>query len=264
MAVDEALTEGCRSGESLPVFRTFGWIPAAISFGYTQDPAEEFELATCQSHGIGLVRRLTGGRAVYHDKEVTYSVIVADDDPIMAGSVHEAYFNINQGLAKGLTVLGIDTEFEKSKFEPDREKIKSPCFTSAARFELNYQGRKIVGSAQRKFDNVLLQHGSILLEGHQVEMVDLTNFEARKKDILKNYLLKKTTSASEILNRLVSYEEMVTALKAGFAEQTQIEFITDELTIEEQKRVTDLVERKYSQPDWNFKKKRYEKNQWSE
>ncbi len=257
MAVDEVLLAGIEHDQSSPVFRLFGWHPPGISFGYTQRPEVEFDLAHCRAHGVDLVRRLTGGRAVYHHHEITYSVTARENDPAIGGSLQEAYFAINRGLAHGLTKLGVISDFEKGKFEPDREKIKSPCFISTARYEITYDNKKLVGSAQRKLNGLLLQHGSILLDGHQEEMVALTRFAPERQQKLLDTLRQKTTSVSQILARPVSYTEVAAALKAGFAEQLGITFVDMELTAAEAKEVERLIAVKYSADAWNFKTDRY-------
>lgn len=261
MAVDEALLESCQRGDSPPVFRTYGWQPPGVSFGYTQDPALEFNLEACRERGVDIVRRLTGGRAVYHHKEVTYSVVAPENDPTIGGSIHEAYMAINQGLAAGLARLGIYSDLEKSKFEPDREKIKSPCFTAAARYELTFDSRKLVGSAQRKINTMILQHGSILLEGHQEEMVELTNFDAERRERLLTYLRRKTTSLLEISGRHIHFDQVVEALRVGFAEHFGLTFQVDHLTTTEQTRVNELIASKYRSDHWNFKPRRFQKQE---
>lgn len=253
MAVDEALLRSCQQGISDPVFRTYGWQPPGVSFGYTQDPLSEFNLDACRERGVDIVRRMTGGRAVYHHREVTYSVVALENEATLGGSIQQAYQVINQGLATGIAKLGVEPDFEKAKFQPDREKVKSPCFTAAARYELTYDGKKMVGSAQRKIENMLLQHGSILLAGHQLEMVTLTNFDRHRRQSLTQYLEKNTISISQILDRTVTFDELVPALKNGFAEQLKIELVEDELTPDEIKEIDRLVIEKYSQDEWNFK-----------
>ncbi len=260
MAVDEALLLSCRQGESPPVFRTYGWKPPGISFGYAQNPALEFNLEKCRAMGVDYVRRLTGGRAVYHHREVTYSVVATENDPLIGGSIHDTYWGISKGLGHGLSKLGIISDMEKSKMQPLREKIKSPCFSATSRYELTVNNKKLVGSAQRKMGGMILQHGSILLEGNQEEMVELTNLEPKRNKKLQNYLLQKTTSVSGILNRKISFSELVNALRIGFAEYFQLVFVSSELTNRENETVKRLILKKYGSDEWNFKPNKFISN----
>ncbi|OQY29458.1 MAG: hypothetical protein B6244_03530 [Candidatus Cloacimonetes bacterium 4572_55] len=253
MAVDEALT---LHYSDQPTFRVYGWKPAAISFGYMQNSVREFDLERRRELGVSVVRRLTGGRAVYHDNEVTYSVVAPENDPSIGGTIHETYHAISLGLASGLAKLGIITELEKSRLLPDREKIKSPCFTASARYELTYRNKKLVGSAQRRISGMILQHGSILLAGHQEEMVELIRFQPDKKKCISRYLRQNTASLSGILGREVSFSEVSDTLRIGFGKYFDLDFRIDNLTPVESQTAERLIKDKYDNDAWNSKPQR--------
>ena len=114
MAVDETLIRGLAAGEQAPVLRFFGWHPPAISFGYNQQPANEVDLEKCRQARIDLVRRLTGGRAVLHWQELTYSVLCRQDDAQLGGSIETAYRRIGECLIEGLRCFGVEATLERA------------------------------------------------------------------------------------------------------------------------------------------------------
>ena len=165
MAVDEALVRSIATG-ARPAFRVYGWQPPAVSFGYAQRISREVDAQKVRQRGIDIVRRPTGGRAVLHWNELTYSVVCPADNPIMGGNINEAYRKISEGLLSGIRTLGIDATFEprrQTQPSPRGKELTSPCFTSTAQYEVTFKGRKLIGSAQQRIGTMLLQHGSLLL-----------------------------------------------------------------------------------------------------
>ena len=162
MATDEWLL---RRSEGLFV-RLYGWQPAAVSVGYGQNPAQELNLEKLTADGIDVVRRLTGGRAVLHAEELTYSVC-GDIGGIFGTTLAQTYEIIASALRSSLLNLKIPVELEKGGSSDMRVKngVSLPCFASTSRWEITLEGRKLVGSAQRREKNRFLQHGSILLSG---------------------------------------------------------------------------------------------------
>lgn len=140
--------------------RFYGWARPTLSLGRNQKPEPDMDLAAAKAAGIDLVRRASGGQAVLHHLELTYSF--AASVPPMASSILQSYSDIRQPLLAGLSALGIPLECapETAKFRPQ----SSVCFAKAAGHEILFEQRKLVGSAQRRQKGRLLQHGSILLE----------------------------------------------------------------------------------------------------
>ncbi|MDY6826102.1 MAG: lipoate--protein ligase family protein [Bacillota bacterium] len=162
MGKDLAIMEEVAAGESLPTLRIYRWSPPAVSLGYFQDENEVVDLAACAEAGIDVVRRPTGGRAVFHDQELTYSIIVPEAHPfINNGGVMESYRAISRGLITAFNLLEIP-----AYLTPEKEKraILAPgsCFDTPSAYEIQVDGKKVVGSAQLRRKGIVLQHGSIL------------------------------------------------------------------------------------------------------
>lgn len=209
MDFDMQRAKDVQSGASLPMFRLYGWKPWAVSLGAHQKESE-ISLDKCSEYGFDLVRRPTGGRAVLHANEITYSAVL----PLPEGkTVHDVYRDLHVVLLKSLRALGCSNmEFEKS--QPDfrefykRSALSTSCFASAARYEISENGRKAVGSAQRLIGSVLLQHGSILLgNGHELlsEIVVMANEEMREE--LREYTRGHSTTLSESAGREIDFGE---------------------------------------------------------
>lgn len=154
MAQDEAILSAVDSGLGLPTLRIYGWAAPTISIGFAQDPSRLL------GHGLPIVRRVTGGRAVLHDNELTYSIVVPSSHPLFLEGITGAYSAISACISRALNDIGIKASF--SRGTKDRSERKDGCFFSASRHEILVDGKKLVGSSQRRFRNAFLQHGSIL------------------------------------------------------------------------------------------------------
>ncbi|MFQ5737343.1 MAG: biotin/lipoate A/B protein ligase family protein [Thermodesulfobacteriota bacterium] len=157
MAVDEALLRAAEleSGGG-PVLRLYGWVEPAISIGYAQDPAP------LASKGIPVVRRITGGRAVLHDNEITYSITAPCAHPLFSGGITHAYSVISGCIIAALGDAGVRASMSRARTRGDARGRTAACFHTPSRCEVLVGGRKLVGSSQRRFKNAFLQHGSIL------------------------------------------------------------------------------------------------------
>ncbi len=232
MRFDEELASELKTGDGQPTVRVFGWKPYCISLGFNQK-IEDINLEKCGREGIDVVRRPTGGRAILHAEELTYSVVMFAD----GRNILETHRDISRALVHGLRLLGADAELAKS--QPDFPRLYKnpssvPCFSSSARYEIEYRGRKLVGSAQRRFNGVILQHGSILIGDFHQRLAEFLNpetrnhsFESReppKREELRQTLADHTITLSEILQRTVTFEEVAERIKRGFQEEWQIEW----------------------------------------
>ncbi|HZY09999.1 MAG TPA: lipoate--protein ligase family protein [Bacteroidota bacterium] len=226
MEFDEFLAHRLDDGADIPLLRLYGWKPYAISLGYNQQ-MEDFDLQKLQGEGIDIVRRPTGGRAIFHAHELTYCVVTK-----MNGQrPKEIYRFINEGLLAGLRLLGIEAELSNStddinQMYHDPESVN--CFTSFARSEIQYREKKLAGSAQRRYNNVILQHGSILLGPQHKRIIEFLSPRMGESIVyLREKLDRRTIDAESILGRTVSYDEAADCIKRGFEQCHNISFNDD-------------------------------------
>ena len=240
MAVDTALA---RLADKTPCLRFYCWTPYCLSIGYGQS-FDEFSEERCREKKIEAVRRPTGGRAILHSEEVTYSVTLSDHNPLFNKSILEFYRYISKGLSEGMRALGVDVTIEKSgiKHAEGKSSPAQLCFSSMGRYELKVKGKKIAGSAQRRFPTCLLQHGSLLLGEHHLLQEQLLKSELRSG---RSSLKKFTTSISAELKRETGYNETVEALRRGFEKGLTIKLEPYRLS-EEHIRLAKSIEQDYA------------------
>jgi lipoate-protein ligase A len=212
MALDETLLENHILGATPPTVRFYGWSPAAVTVGYSQTVGSDVIERAVQS-GFDVVRRPTGGRAVLHAKELTYSFIGSSDpsDPnSLSSSIIGAYKQICAALILGLEELGISTELGASDAS---YRQMHDCFLATTTADLHFRGKKMVGSAQCRRGKGVLQHGSILLDQDQRSMHQLLTGE-RSGSV--DGSRQRHANLLDVLGRTVSIEELSAALKRGF------------------------------------------------
>lgn len=242
MAVDEAIFAKVAAGKSPPTLRFYTWNPPAVSVGYFQDSFTDINISACREMGIDVVRRLTGGRAVLHDKELTYSVICPEGDPLFPDNILGTYKVISSCLVKGLNSLGIDASLAASVKR--RVKISpAACFASPSHYEITVSGNKLVGSAQRRGEGAFIQHGSILMEFDRARLETILPRSGR---------LGGVTSIGEHLR--IGQTELISSLISGFEELLEISFSEGPLSDEETALCKRYVEERYSRYDWNFRR----------
>jgi lipoyl(octanoyl) transferase len=246
MALDEALLRGRVRGSSEPTVRFYGWQPATVSLGYAQALDDTVDRARCAALGVGLVRRPTGGSAILHEppeREVTYSVVARDGDFPGADDVLETYRVLGQGLAAGLGRLGVAAELAPL-VRGRSDRTPAFCFGRAGAYEIAVDGRKLVGSAQRRQRGCFLQHGSVLLGA------DLARIRAvfpREADPMAGM-----TTLAEALGSAATFDAVVEALAAGFGDALGIRLAPAGLAPEESALVDTLVAQKYGTDAWTM------------
>lgn len=244
MAVDQALLERVQAG-GRPSLRLYRWDPPCLSLGRNQ-PAPGPDVATAAaSRGIHVVRRPTGGMAVYHDREATYAVAV----PVgVLGSPRETYRAINRALVAGLRRLGVPAEVAPERpgwMRRGSPEWAIPCFDAAAPGEVVVGGRKLVGSAQRAERRILLQHGSLLLSGDQREAAELlgSSFDAAAG----------VTCLEAVLGHSPPWDDVVAALRHGFEEALGVRFEDDPELAALEERARSLVGR-FRSEEWTWRR----------
>jgi len=240
MAVDEALMQL----SSIPTIRFYRWKPAALSIGYFQDIKAGINYENCKKYGIDVVRRITGGKAVLHDKEVTYSIVA--DESLMPKGIIESYKRVSSGIVIALRQMGIDTKMEESANIRQKSAI---CFNEPSYYELTVNGKKIAGSAQTRKNKKLLQHGSILIDIDFDKIFSVFGIDGEDKKIsIKN----RITSINNELKRKITCDEVKAALKNGFEENFGVKLKKSELTEKEEELANRLIKEKYSTDNWNL------------
>jgi lipoate-protein ligase A len=254
MATDEALLLYAAEKGGVPTLRFFTWSPPALSLGYAQNAFLEIDIAQCQRSGIDIVRRPTGGRAVLHDQEVTYSLIVAQPTSFFPDDLLGSYKVISQAIIRGLSFLNVH-----AVLEPPRRTISShphlavSCFLTLSSYEIAVDGRKLVGSAQRRFRGALLQQGSLLLQLDIPKFFALLQLssEVERQEGIK-LAQKRMTSLAEVTGKLYAPSTVQAALLEGFRAELGIEFIAGKLTLAEESFRQRLLKEKYQTPEWNL------------
>ncbi len=205
------------AGECPPTLRIYRWDPPAVSLGYFQDENEVVDLQACRRAGLDLVRRPTGGRAVIHDQELTYSIVVPEIHPFIdKGGVVDAYRSISRGIVTAFNLLNIVATVTPE--EKSRAGIApGSCFDSSTAYEIQIKGKKVVGSAQLRRDGIVLQHGSILFKLPVDLYRKVLKTGSSGHDPGKDDGLGKKAAGLLDLGYRVSYSRMTRALVKGFS-----------------------------------------------
>jgi lipoate-protein ligase A len=227
MWYDEMLVQRLMEGSGAPTVRLYRWKPWAISLGRHQS-LSDIDVDRCGKEGIDVVRRPTGGRAILHAEELTYSVVMRAEGK----SVARVYQDIGLALVEGLRGYGVDVSLERSQpnfSEVYRSPSSVPCFSSSARHEIVWDGRKVVGSAQRRYLNgsgeVVLQHGSILCgKAHQCLAAYLALPDETKRSLISENLMGKTADLEEISGEVVDLDRLSSCMREGFERAWGITF----------------------------------------
>lgn len=258
MALDEALLHWHSEGLIPPVIRFYEWNPATLSVGYFQKAKRDLNFEQIHKLGLGFVRRPTGGRAVLHEHELTYSIIVSEQYPNMPKTVTEAYRVLSEGLLKGFQNLGLDAYFSVPETAEEKDALAKPksavCFDAPSWYELVVEGKKVAGSAQTRQEGVILQHGAILIDLDQEKLLSVFNFKddaARQR--MKEKLPEKAVSINSLSAKKVTVEQCIEAFSTGFMEGLDITLKPYELTLEQQQFVEKLMNEKYKSDEWNYK-----------
>jgi lipoate-protein ligase A len=241
MAIDEAILTARTRNLAPNTIRFYRWNPSAVSIGKFQNIENEVQLDKCKKYGVDVVRRITGGGAVYHDTEgeITYSV-VANKKDLKAENINAVYAKFYGGIAEALKILGINADFNEGNAKT--------CPN------LTVNSKKISGSAQSHKKGVVLQHGTLLIDVDLEEMFTFLRVPWAKTCIeVINVAKNKITSTKKELGKTVSVEEVNNALSEGFKKALNIQLLEDELTPYENEIASKLYKEKYTTDEWNFK-----------
>ncbi len=249
MAVDEAILEHVTRGEAPPTLRLYSWKPPCLSLGRSQ-PFSDVDHATLQANRWDVVRRATGGRAILHTDEITYSIIAPNSNPHVSGSLLESYHHLAQGLLAALKLLGANVQMNEEKLDAAAQH-NPVCFETPSTYEITVNGRKLIGSAQARQKGGVLQHGSLPLTGNLARITEALSFpDAESRQHAAEKLLARASTLESALGRTVAWGAASKAFVHGFGTALNIQLERDELSLSEIKRVADLVKTKYAHPDW--------------
>jgi lipoate-protein ligase A len=259
MAVDEAILTAVAEGGAQPTLRFFAWKPPCLSIGYSQ-AVGEVDIIGCQQEGVDVVRRPTGGRAILHTDELTYSIVALQSEPRVAGGVVESYRRLSVGLVRGLRLLEVDVaqagagHGTVALIGRDAD-VSAACFDAPSVYEVTAGGKKLVGSAQVRRRGVVLQHGSLPLQGDITRICGyLVASSEERREELRRELRARATSLELVLGRVVPFAQVVEGLVKGFSEALNLHLEPGELSQHERALVQQFRWEKYTAEAWNFRK----------
>jgi len=232
MAIDQTIANFVSRGESLNTVRFYNWKPFCLSLGYHQN-IKDVNLDICKKRNIDVAKRPTGGKAVFHANELTYSVIGSSKSKIFRKTIPETFQLLAEWLLRSLSDLGIETELSPQLDSKTKQKLfRNPsCFSSASDYEITVKGKKLIGSAQRRWSDGFLQHGSFLLNDDYLKVVDLLNQPVESKQKMLLYLENHTIYLARLISNIASFDEiskiLIEAWQKYFDVRTSFGKLTD-------------------------------------
>jgi len=250
MAVDEAILLAVGKNESLPTLRLYAWEPACLSLGHAQS-IQDVDVTRLQAWNWGLVRRMTGGRAILHANELTYSITIPSQDPLVSGSILNSYRRIAGALLRGLAHLEIPVEMNPHGAGQNTRHSGAVCFEEPSSYEITFQGKKLIGSAQKRSKHGVLQHGSLPLWGDIARITDVLDYEDEsQRSLAAERVRTRATTVEAILGQSIERNMAARMFVRGFVEELGITFVEEDLTQAERKDAGELVESRYAHPGW--------------
>lgn len=251
MAVDEALLESVYRGRGLPTLRLYAWDPPCLSLGYAQ-PFADVNTETLRQNGWDIVRRPTGGRAILHADELTYSVIAPETEPRVAGGVLESYLRLSKALLQALKKLGLPAETEAKDDEKKPKKPNPVCFEVPSNYEITVNGRKLIGSAQARRKEGILQHGALPLYGDLTRIIQALQFPNQAaQQRAADRLLARATTVERETGSAPTWQEASQAFQGAFTRVLNLDLVPGELSSWEIEQANNLLREKYAHKDWN-------------
>ena len=252
MAVDEAILEASGQGQVLPTLRLYTWEPPCLSLGFAQ-PYADVDRGRLSQLSWELVRRPTGGRAILHTDELTYSICGPNDEPCLAGSVLESYRGLSVALLQALSLIGIHAQALPSAHQEAgvRAEQGAVCFDVPSNYEITWEGKKLLGSAQARRKNGVLQHGTLPLCGDLGRITQALVYpDEMARSEAETSLLRRATTVEQVIGSQISWESAAEAFCLAFQQTLDLELLPDELTPAEIQRAQELARGKYNSPSW--------------
>ncbi len=254
MALDEVMLQSVQAGISPPVVRLYRWEPQTVTLGYGQRRAGQVNAEYCAAEGIDVVRRLTGGRAVLHAQEVTYSVI-SQQQGLFSGSILDSYRTIADVLLHCLKRLGLDGELVGRHAGSTSSDLvdQTACFTAPAQFEIVCAGKKTCGSSQKREHGSFLQHGSIPVDMDLKQLFCALNTDkqaSEEQGIAR--LNEKIGWINRFADSAYSIDDVETQLMSSFVLLWPVLFNISSPTDREMEKACKLAQDKYQHLDWHL------------
>ena len=257
MAVDESIAEAAAAGDVPPTLRFYRWQCPTVSLGRFQKTTDVDE-ARIAENGYSLVRRATGGRAILHVNELTYSVAGPIAEPHMAGGVMDAYLRFSNALLSGLTILGLEAEQAGARARAGRE-LSAACFEMPSAYEITAGGRKLMGSAQSRRKGYVLQHGSLPLYGDVARLVEVLALPCAAKAHLRLQLRQQAVTLADALalpsdSEKLKFPCVAAAMADGFASTLEQDLEPGMLSANELRHSAELIRIRYADPAWTLQR----------
>lgn len=254
MALDQALAEAVAAGDSPPTLRFYRWQPPAVSLGRHQ-PIGDVDAAAIAARGYEIVRRPTGGRAILHTDELTYSVTAPAHEERVQGSVMDAYLRLSNALLLGLRELGLEADKAAGSVRAGPD-ISAACFEVPSAYEITAAGRKLIGSAQSRRAGYVLQHGSLPLVGDIGRLVDVLALPPDQAEQLRGELVTRAGTLAAALGvaedaPILRFEHVAQAICRGFAAALNLTFKAGQPAPAELRRSAVLIREQFGNPTWN-------------
>ena len=250
MAVDEAILESVTSKDQPPTLRLYDWQPYTLSLGHAQ-PFSDVDIQSLATKGWDIVRRPTGGRAILHADELTYSICAPEDDMHVSGNILESYRLLSTGLLKALEFAGIKADSKPKDNSEKRDTSNPVCFQYPSDYEITCQGKKLIGSAQARRNRGVLQHGAIPMHGDIGRIVTVLVFpNDHEREEAKSHLINRATTVAEILGRQMAWHDLADCMQQGFESALNIHLQPGSISVNEKERAFELLKNKYTNDQW--------------
>jgi len=249
MAVDEAIFEASTRGDVPPTLRLYAWEPACLSLGYAQ-PVADVDEARLHANGWELVRRPTGGRAILHTDELTYSVTGPQDEPILAGEIMSSYRRLSSAILAAVEQIGVGVQALPQE-KTNNSTPEPVCFEIPSSYEITFNNKKLVGSAQARRKGGVLQHGTLPLFGDLTRITQVLAFpDETSRTSAAERLLQRATTVQNALGKTISWQQAAEAFIRAFSTVLNLDLVPGTLTDHEAARAGQLLKEKYSNSEW--------------
>jgi lipoyl(octanoyl) transferase len=252
MALDEAILTFTASKQMPPTLRLYAWDPPCISLGYAQT-SKDVDLQALETQKWDIVRRPTGGRAILHQNEVTYSICTATDEPFMKGNILESYCRVSKALLVALEKLNVHADAQKVYTDLPTT-AQAACFEVPSNYEITVGGKKLIGSAQSRKMGGILQHGALPLSGDLSQIHQVLRFSSiDEREKANARLSDHATTLESASGSQISYTKVCDALISAFSENLNTDLIPEQPSNEEIEHTKKLIKEKYSNATWTFR-----------